>query len=98
MPDPAVLAAILGMALASYATRAGGAWLLTRLSLPAPVERAFAFLPGAVIVSIVAPSLAKAGPREWLAAALVAAVALRTRSLPLALLCGVVGIYALRRL
>ena len=51
--DPGTLFTILLMALATYATRAGGLWLASRFDLS---ERAGAWLdqiPGAILVSLV---------------------------------------------
>ena len=96
--DPITLLAIVLMALATYATRAGGLWLANRFDLS---ERAGAWLdaiPGAILVSLVAPTVLMGGPAEALAAVAVVAVALRTGSLPLAMATGVGAVVALRAL
>ena len=90
------LLAILLMALATYATRAGGLWLASRLDLS---ERAGAWLdqiPGAILVSLVAPTVLTGGLAEALAAIAVVIVALRTGSLPAAMVAGVVSVVFLR--
>ena len=90
--------AIVLMALATYATRAGGLWLASRLDLS---ERAGAWLdqiPGAILVSLVAPTVLTGGPAEALAAVAVVIVAVRTGSLPAAMLVGVVTVVVLRAL
>jgi uncharacterized membrane protein len=90
------LLAILLMALATYATRAGGLWLASRLDLS---ERAGAWLdeiPGAILVSLVAPTVLTGGLAEALAAIAVVIVALRTGSLPAAMVAGVVTVVVLR--
>jgi uncharacterized membrane protein len=95
------LIAIFLMALATYATRAGGLWLANRFDLS---ERAGAWLdaiPGAILVSLVAPTVLTGGPAEALAAVAVVAVvvvALRSASLPLAMATGVVAVVVLRAL
>jgi len=53
--DPQTLLTILLMALATYATRAGGLWLASRLTLSGRVEAWLDHIPGAILVSIVAP-------------------------------------------
>jgi len=90
--------AIVLMALATYATRAGGLWLASRFELS---ERAGAWLdqiPGAILVSLVAPAVLTGGPAEALAAVAVVLVAVRTGSLPAAMVVGVVAVVALRAL
>jgi uncharacterized membrane protein len=90
--------AIILMALATYATRAGGLWLASRFDLS---ERAGAWLdqiPGAILVSLVAPTVLTGGIAEALAALAVVIVALRTGSLPAAMLTGVGSVVVLRAL
>ncbi len=92
--DP--LLVIVLMALATYATRAGGLWLASRLDLS---ERAGAWLdqiPGAILVSLVAPTVFAGGLAEALAAVAVVIVALRTSSLPAAMVTGVGTVVVLR--
>ncbi|HEX5848740.1 MAG TPA: AzlD domain-containing protein [Rubrobacter sp.] len=94
--DPTILLAILLMALVTYATRAGGLWIANRFELS---ERAGAWLdaiPGAILVSLVAPAVLTSGPAEALAAVAVVLVALRSGSLPLAMVTGVVAVVLLR--
>jgi uncharacterized membrane protein len=89
---------IILMALATYATRAGGLWLASRFDLS---ERAGAWLdqiPGAILVSLVAPTVLTGGIAEALAALAVVIVALRTGSLPAAMLTGVGSVVVLRAL
>ena len=94
--DPITLLAIVLMALATYATRAGGLWLANRFELS---ERAGTWLdaiPGAILVSLVAPAVLTSGPPEALAAVAVVIVAARSGSLPLAMVTGVVAVVLLR--
>jgi uncharacterized membrane protein len=96
--DPITLLAIVLMALATYATRAGGLWLASRFDLS---ERAGAWLeqiPGAILVSLVAPTVLLGGPAEALAAVAVVLVALKTGSLPAAMVTGVGAVLVLRTL
>jgi uncharacterized membrane protein len=96
--DPITVLAIVLMALATYATRAGGLWLANRFDLS---ERAGAWLdaiPGAILVSLVAPTVLTGGPAQALAAVAVVVVALRTGSLPLAMVAGVGAVVLLRSL
>ena len=96
--DTGTLFAIILMALATYATRSGGLWLASRFDLS---ERARAWLdqiPGAILVSLVAPTILMGGPVEVLAAIVVVIVSLRTGSLPAAMVTGVGTVLALRAL
>lgn len=96
--DSLTLLAIVLMALVTYATRAGGLWLASRLELS---ERAEAFLdhiPGAILISLVAPVVVTGGPAAWVSAAIVAVFAWRTGSLLGAMVVGVGCILALRSL
>lgn len=92
------LLAIVLMALATYATRAGGLWVASRFELS---ERAGAWLdqiPGAILISLVAPAVLTGGLAEALAAVVVVIVALRTGSLPAAMVTGVGTVLVLRAL
>lgn len=84
------------MALATYATRAGGLWLAGRVELSGRVQAWMAFIPGAILVSLVAPAVLQEGLAGLLAAAAVVLVAQRTGSLVGAMVTGVVLILALR--
>jgi uncharacterized membrane protein len=98
MFDPLTLLAILLMALATYATRAGGLWLASRFDLS---ERAGAWLdqiPGAILISLVAPTVLTGSLAEALAALAVVLVAVRTGSLPAAMVTGVGAVLVLRAL
>ncbi len=86
--DPWVLAAIAAMAVATFATRAGG-YLLFRAFRPPPLLRAvLAYIPGTLFVSYIAPALAVGGLQQWVGAAATVVVMLATRNLALAILGG----------
>jgi uncharacterized membrane protein len=84
------LFAILSMGAVTYATRAGGFWLASRLR-PGPFFRAWLeHLPGAVFAALVAPMVVGAGPAGWIAAS-VGFVAMRgTGQFLLAIAVGIV--------
>lgn len=94
--DP--LAAILGMALATYSTRAGGIWLMSRVAPSARVEAWLRQVPGAVLISIIAPAALATGPAGLLAVLATVLVATRTRNLLLPMVVGVASIWVLRHL
>lgn len=96
--DPLALLAIALMALATYATRAGGLWLTSRVEISDRLEAWLEHIPGAILVSIVAPVVLAGGIAEALAAFAVRFVAWRTGSLPIAMVTGVCAILLLRTL
>ena len=96
--DPQALLTIALMALATYATRSGGLWLASRLALSERMEAWLGYIPGAILVSLVAPTVLTGGLAETLAAVAVILVALRTGSLPVAMVAGVGAVLVLRAL
>ena len=96
--DTLTLLTIVLMALATYATRAGGLWLASRLALSERAEAWLDYIPGAILVSIVAPVVLAGGIAEALAALAVILVASRTGSLPIAMVTGVCAVLLLRTL
>ena len=98
MVDPVTLVTIVLMALVTYATRAGGLWVASRLDLSERAEAWLEGIPGAILVSIVAPVVLTGGLAEALAALAVVVVALRTGSLPAAMVVGVGAVVLLRGL
>ena len=96
--DPLVVAVIIGMSAATYATKAGGLWLLGRVNVSGRTEAGLEMLPGAIIISILGPELTSSGPAEWGAAAVVLIVMWRTENVLLALLCGVAAVLLFRNM
>ncbi|WP_256687409.1 AzlD family protein [Halococcus qingdaonensis] len=94
--DPTVVALIVGMAAVTYATKAGGLWLVGRIDLSERAEAGLDVLPGAVVVAFIAPALADGGVPEWVAAGATVAVAHKTGSLLLSLGVGVGTVLAAR--
>src|SRR5438093_8539780 len=91
------LATIAGMAAVTYVTRASGLWLGNRLRITPRLDALFSALPGAILVSLVAPAVFKAGVRGIVAAAAAALVALRLRgNIVVPMVVGVVVLWALR--
>jgi uncharacterized membrane protein len=93
----AAVVTIMGMAASTYATRASGLWLGNRLSIPTRLSAVLAVLPGAILVSLVAPAIVAAGIRGAAASAVTAAVALWLRgNIVVPMIVGVVVLLALR--
>ncbi|KPF65998.1 hypothetical protein IP69_16140 [Bosea sp. AAP35] len=95
--DPHSLLAILGMAIATYATRIAGLALVGRLSLSPRAQAAFDAIPPAVLVAVIAPSALATGWPDTGAALLAALAATR---LPLlgVVAVGVAAVVGLRAL
>lgn len=95
--DPATLAAILAMALVTYATRIAGLLLAERLALSGRSKAAFDAIPPAVLVAVIAPTALATGWPETIAAAITMVAALR---LPLlaTIAVGVASVVGLRAL
>ena len=90
------LVTILGTALATYATRAGGFWLAGRVSHISRVNRWLRHIPGAILVALVVPESLSRGLAGVLAVLGACLVMMRTRNLFLAMTVGVITIVALR--
>lgn len=95
--DPLVLAAILGMALATYGTRIAGYWLVSRIAVRGRLAGALEAVPGAVLTALIAPMALATGPAETLAAGITLLLAWRLPVI-VAVAGGVLGVVALRAL
>lgn len=96
LTSPEALLAIAGMALVTFTLKAGGLLLANRLPRDGFVAAWLKYIPGAVLASLVAPSLVTGSPAEALAAAATALVFVLTRSLLPAMAAGVVVVYLAR--
>jgi uncharacterized membrane protein len=95
--DPAGFFALLAaMTLVVYLTRAGGFWLIGRVSIGRRLQRMLEALPGAVIAATVAPILLTGGATAWFAVIAAAATMVAVRNDFAAVLAGV-AIAALSR-
>ncbi len=87
---------ILGMALVTYATRAGGFWLMGLVTPSPRIEAWLRQIPGAVLVAIIAPTVLASSLAETLAALATVLVAIRTKNVLAAMVIGVAAVWALR--
>jgi branched chain amino acid efflux pump len=90
------LGVILEMALVTYATRAGGLWLMGRVHPSPRVEAWLRYVPGAVLAAIIAPIAFSGGVKETLALLVTAIVAARGGNMLLAIVTGVGSVWVLR--
>jgi uncharacterized membrane protein len=89
---------ILGMAAVTFAIRAGGLLVASRLPQTGFVARFMRNLPGAVLAALIAPALVAGTVAEVVAAAATALVFVLTRSLLPATVAGVAAVYLGRML
>lgn len=93
---PSALLAIVLMAIVTYATRAGGYWLMGRITLSPRVAVMLAYLPGAVLTSLVVPAVLTEGLAGVIALAATALAMQWRGNLLLAMLVGVGTIWLVR--
>ncbi len=91
------LLAIVGMALATWATRLAGLGLLGLVGRNRVLESALDAVPVAVLTAVIAPSIVNGGPATTIAAAVTVIAAIR---LPLlaTVVIGVASVVVLRML
>jgi uncharacterized membrane protein len=88
--------AILGMAIVTYATRAGGLWLINRTNPSRFVTNWLKYIPGTVLVALIAPTVLAEGGAEAIAALVTILVMVRTSKVLLAMVAGVLAVWILR--
>ncbi len=94
---PSALLAIVLMAIVTYATRAGGYWVMGRVTLSPRVEAMLVSLPGAVLTALVVPAVLEEGIAGVVALAATAAAMRWRGNLLLAMLAGIVTIQLMRQ-
>lgn len=88
---------IVGMAVVTYLTRVSGLWVGGHIRSHPRFDAVIAALPGAILVSLVAPGVVAAGVPGLVAAAATVLVAIRLRgNILVAMLVGVLVVWALR--
>lgn len=92
------LLAIIGMAVVTYAIRAGGFLIAERLPSSGFVALWMRKLPGAVLAALIAPEVLRGGPVAWAATIAAALVYLVTRNVLATIVGGVLAMYLLRHL
>ena len=96
MIDMPALLAIVGMALAAYATRLSGFYLLRGLNVGGRMKAGLDALPPAILMAVIAPVILATGIAETLAAGVTAVAAYLRLPLALTITIGVVSVVALR--
>jgi uncharacterized membrane protein len=94
--QPEAAITIIGMAIVTYLTRVSGLWLM-RWVTPSPrVEQWLRYLPGCILVALVAPTVFSQGLAEAIASLFTVIVAITTRQVLLAMLTGVLAVWLMR--
>lgn len=96
--NPEVLLIILGMAVVTYLTRWLGPFLMSRVTLSKKLETWLSYLPGTILVSLVLPDLIRSGVAGIIAGFASLVAARLSGNLFLALVIGVVTVWAGRSL
>ena len=96
--DGPMLVAILGMALVTYLTRAGGVLLMGIVPVTPRVDAFLRYLSSSVLVSLVVPAVLESGdPATFVAVAVTVLVMAVSRQLVAAMLVGIVAAALLRQ-
>lgn len=88
-----VLLAIICMALATYAARAGGYAVLRVWRPPRFVEAMLVHMPGCIFIAFILPSLATGGRWHGVAAAVAVLAMMLTRMLTLSIVLAVAALW-----
>lgn len=96
LTSPEALLAIVGMAIVSFAVKAGGLLLATRMPQHGFAAAWLRHIPSAVMASLVAPAVVSGSAAEVVAAIVTAAVFIATKSLLAAMALGVASVYLMR--
>ena len=88
--------AIFGMALATYATRVSGLYLMRGVTVKGRLKTALDALPPAILMAVIAPTILTTGVAETIAAAITAGAAFMRLPFVVTILVGVVSVVLLR--
>lgn len=88
--------AITGMAIATYATRASGLYLMRGVIVKGRLKAALDALPPAILMAVIAPTILTTGIAETLAAVITAGAAVLRLPLAVVVVIGVASVVALR--
>ncbi|MET1413858.1 AzlD domain-containing protein [Roseibium sp. HPY-6] len=94
--DNMFLIAVFGMASITYALRAGGYWVMGRLTITPRMRRGLEALPGAIIVSTVLPIILQGGLAVGLCLIVAVIVQFKIKKEYVAVFCAAVAAAGLR--
>lgn len=93
---PEALLAIALMAIVTYACRAGGYWMMGRVRMSPRIEAGLTYLPGAVLISLVAPAMAREGIPGVCAVAVTAVLMRWSNNLLVSMVGGIFTVWLVR--
>lgn len=96
--DLTILLAIIGMALATYATRVSGLYLMRGVTVKGRLKAALDAMPPAILMAVIAPTILTTGIAETIAAAITATAAFMRLPFIVTILIGVMSVVLLRML
>lgn len=92
-----ILLTIVGMGIVTYATRIGGFVIASRIPrMPPWFERLLLYIPGTIIVSIIAPQIIEGGPVFMTAAMVCLGAALVLKNMVGVMVTGVLYVSLVR--
>lgn len=86
--DVTAVGAVLLLMLVTMATRVGGVWIMSTVTITPRIEAFLKYMASGVLIAIVVPGTLSAAPRIWIAVAAAALVMIATRSALGAMLVG----------
>jgi branched chain amino acid efflux pump len=86
--DATAVVAVTLLALVTMATRLGGVWIMSYVTITPRIEAFLKYMASGVLIAIVVPNTLSASPRIWIAVAAAAATMIATRSALTAMLIG----------
>lgn len=90
---------IFGMAVVTYLTRLSGFYIFSRIkNMPPLIEQGLKYIPGTIIVSIIAPQIISGGHTAWITAGICIAAAIIFKNMIAVMVTGVMTISILRNL
>jgi uncharacterized membrane protein len=94
--DPLTLVAIIGMAVATYATRVAGFAFMRFMNVKGRIKAALDAVPAAILMAVIAPTILTTGPAETGAAIIAAVAAILRLPLIAVVVIGVASVVVLR--
>jgi len=86
--DATAVVAVLLLTLVTIATRLGGVWIMSYVSITPRIEAFLKYMAAGVLIAIVVPNTLSASPRIWIAVLAAAVAMIATRSALTAMLIG----------
>jgi uncharacterized membrane protein len=80
--------AIFLMAISIYLLRLMGYWLAGFIRFSPALKTWLDYLPGCILMAIIAPSLLSSSPIQWIASGLIAVIMAKTHNLFISMLIG----------